>query len=289
MLSIPTLAHPLLLDPLLAGWLQEDWGRGDRTSEALFDEDGPPARGNILLKEPGLVAGLPLLPRLFRLIDSQVECVSVVAEGSPCASRTVIATLYGPVRSLLMGERVALNLLQRLSGVATHTHRYVERLEGYKARLADTRKTTPGLRLLEKYAVRVGGGVNHRFGLDDAVMIKDNHLLAGGGIAATVARARARVPFPTPIEVETESLQQVEEAVACGVDIIMLDNMPPDQMEQAVRLIAGRAIVEASGNITLDTLESVASTGVDYISTSATITRATWLDISLDLQGLNQP
>lgn len=276
--------HPLLLDPLLTGWLQEDWGRGDRTSDALFTEYDPPARGEILLKESGVVAGLPMVERLFRLVDPRIECRYEVAEGRACEPRTVVMTVEGPVRPLLMGERVALNLLQRLSGIATLTRRYVERLEGCRAQLVDTRKTTPGLRLLEKYAVRVGGAINHRHGLDDAVMIKDNHILAAGGIKAAVGRVRGRVPFLTPIEVETENLDMVVEALAARVQVIMLDNMDAEQMREAVDLIAGRAVVEASGNINLETLKAVAETGVDYISTSATITRAPWLDISLDLK-----
>ncbi len=276
--------HPLILDPLLTQWLQEDWGRGDRATQALFERDTPLAQGTFLLKEPGVIAGLPLIDRIFQLIDQRVECHLKVSEGAACPVRTIVAVVEGPAQALLMGERVTLNLLQHLSGVATMTRRYVERLAGTKTRLVDTRKTTPGLRLLEKYAVSIGGGLNHRFGLDDAAMIKDNHILAAGSITEAVKRVRAQVPFLAPIEVETETLDQVREALACGVQVIMLDNMTAPLMEEAVKLIAGKAHVEASGGITLETLETVAATGVDYISTSATITRAPWLDISLDFR-----
>lgn len=279
---LPVLPNLLILKPLLTSWLAEDWGRGDRTSSAFADD--LEAEGTFLLKEPGMICGLPLLAVIFELIDTRVVCVLEVEEGTACESRTVAASIRGPARAILLGERVALNLLQKLSGIATTTRRYVERLTGYKARLVDTRKTTPGLRLLEKYAVRVGGGVSHRFGLDDAVMIKDNHIAVAGSITAAVERLRPQIPFLMPIEVETENLDQVHEALACKVQVIMLDNMALDLMGQAVTLIAGRAIVEASGGITLDTLAAVAETGVDYISTSAPITRAPWLDISLDFK-----
>jgi nicotinate-nucleotide pyrophosphorylase (carboxylating) len=276
--------HPLVLDPLLTQWLQEDWGRGDRATQALFGQDLPLAQGIFLLKEPGVIAGLPLIERVFHLIDQRVKCRLEVQEGMVCPVRTVVAVVEGPAQALLMGERVTLNLLQHLSGVATMTHRYVERLAGTQTRLVDTRKTTPGLRILEKYAVTVGGGLNHRFGLDDAAMIKDNHILAAGSITEAVKQVRAQIPFLAPIEVETETLEQVEEALACNVQVIMLDNMTATLMEAAVKLIAGKALVEASGGITLETLATVAATGVDYISTSATITRAPWLDISLDFK-----
>ncbi|MBC7881987.1 MAG: carboxylating nicotinate-nucleotide diphosphorylase [Anaerolineae bacterium] len=276
--------HPLILDPLLIQWLQEDWGRGDRATQALFGRDTPLAQGTFLLKEAGVIAGLPLIERIYHLIDQRVECHLKVSEGTTCPARTVVAVVEGPAQALLMGERVTLNLLQHLSGVATMTRRYVERLAGSKTCLVDTRKTTPGLRLLEKYAVSVGGGLNHRFGLDDAAMIKDNHILAAGSITEAVKRVRAQIPFLAPIEVETETLDQVQEALNCGVQVIMLDNMTAPLMEEAVKLIAGHAHTEASGGITLETLETVAATGVDYISTSATITRAPWLDISLDFR-----
>jgi nicotinate-nucleotide pyrophosphorylase (carboxylating) len=186
--------------------------------------------------------------------------------------------------TLLMGERTALNLAMRLSGIATATRKYVECIADLPTQLVDTRKTTPGLRLLEKYATTVGGGINHRMGLDDAVMIKDNHIAAAGGISVAIAGIRRHMPYPLTIEVETESLMQVKEAIECGADIIMLDNMPPDLMSQAVAIIRAanpKIKIEASGNITLTTIRQVAETGVDYISTSAPITRSHWLDLSM--------
>ncbi len=203
-----------------------------------------------------------------------------------CQPGTVIARLHGPLEALLTGERVALNLVMHLSGIATLTRRYVERIADLPTRLVDTRKTTPGLRSLQKYATGVGGALNHRFGLDDAVMIKDNHILAAGSIGAAIARIRALTPFPLTLEVETETLAQVDAALTHAADIIMLDNMPLELMGQAVQKIRQhnpQTKIEASGNITLETIRTVAETGVDYISSSAPITRASWLDCSMSL------
>ncbi len=280
----------LLLDPFLQHWLQEDLGRGDRTTMALFAQADRVGRATLYLKQAGVVAGLPLFERAFQLLDQQVKVDSQVLEGDGVPAGTVVAVVEGPLTSLLMGERVALNLIMHLSGVATLTRRYAEQITDLPTQLVDTRKTTPGLRLLEKYATQVGGARNHRYGLDDAVMLKDNHIAAAGSITAAIAAVRARVPFPFAIEVETETLRQVQEAVEQQADIIMLDNMSMAQMHQAVAFIrsqrnhgdAGMPIkIEASGNITLETIRSVAETGVDYISTSAPITQATWLDFSL--------
>lgn len=278
---------------MLRDWLAEDLGRGDRATQALLsfgsasDSVGSDwVTGVFRLKQPGVVAGLPLAARVFALLDDQVVFSPRVQEGETCEAQTVIAEIQGSMAAILMGERVALNLLMRLSGVATLTHCYVLRLAGFSTQLADTRKTTPGLRVLEKYATRLGGGCNHRFGLDDAVMLKDNHIVAAGGIGAAIACARQSMPFPLALEVETETLAQVQECLEYPVDIIMLDNMPLDILKAAVKLIRERrptTKIEASGNITLDTLGSVAETGVDYISTSAPITQAPWLDISLRL------
>ncbi|MFM8296796.1 MAG: carboxylating nicotinate-nucleotide diphosphorylase, partial [Microcystaceae cyanobacterium] len=199
----------------------------------------------------------------------------------------VIATLEGPGDSLLMGERVALNLAMRLSGIATSTRKYVEIIADLSTKLVDTRKTTPGLRILEKYAAQIGGAINHRMGLDDSVMIKDNHILAAGGISQAIAQIRTSIPYPLTIEVETSNFSDINEAIAAKVDIIMLDNMSLEDMTRAVQLIRreGPDIrIEASGNITLDNLRLVAKTGVDYISSSAPITRSTWLDLSMRLQ-----
>ncbi|MCG9892884.1 MAG: carboxylating nicotinate-nucleotide diphosphorylase [Thermosynechococcaceae cyanobacterium MS004] len=281
---MPVLPSSILLDPLIQQWLAEDVGRGDRTTEAILGNDLRPGRAELRLKQAGRVAGLPLIERVFRAVDGGVTVQYEVQEGADLPSGTSVAYIAGPLSALLTGERVMLNLIMGLSGVATLTQRYVQQIGDLPTQLVDTRKTTPGLRLLEKYAVRVGGAQNHRFGLDDAAMIKENHIVAAGGLGAAVERVRESVPFPLAIEVETESLAQVEEAIAHQVDIIMLDNMSLAQMRQAVTLIrqkSSRTKIEASGNITLETLRAVAETGVDYISTSATITQAPWLDFSL--------
>ncbi|MBD2102310.1 carboxylating nicotinate-nucleotide diphosphorylase [Leptolyngbya sp. FACHB-261] len=286
------LPPQIVLDPLLQTWLREDIGRGDHTTQGLFHRSSnvetPRGSAQWLAKEAGVIAGLPLATRIFQLLDPQVQFTALVPEGKACDSGTVIAQMQGPMEALLIGERTALNLTMRLSGVSSLTRQYADKIADLATRLVDTRKTTPGLRLLEKYATQLGGAINHRLGLDDAVMIKDNHIAAAGGIAQAVQRIRAYLPYPLTIEVETESLEQVAEALAAGVEIIMLDNMPIAQMREAVALIRQQnpaVKIEASGNITLTTLRSVAETGVDYISTSAPVTRSSWLDISMDLQG----
>lgn len=289
-ISPPILPPFVVLDPQLQAWLQEDIGRGDRTTQGLisFTRSGSPTgKAEWTAKAPGIIAGLPVAGRVFHLLNPQVRFQPTVAEGDACDRDTVIAHLDGPLDALLMGERVALNLAMRLCGIATETRTYVEAIAPFHTQLVDTRKTTPGLRLLEKYATQAGGATNHRFGLDDAVMIKDNHIAAAGGIGRAIAQIRERLPYPLTIEVETETLEQVEEALHHRADIIMLDNMPPDQMKTAVQRIraANPAIkIEASGNITLDTLASVAATGVDYISSSAPITRSPWLDLSMNMR-----
>lgn len=278
----------IVLDPLFQGWLLEDIGRGDRTTSAIYIDGSPPARAEWIVKEPGAVAGLPFARRIFSLLDSTVEFTPTIAEGEYCQPGQVVAQITGPVNALLTGERVALNLGMRLSGIATLTRKYVEKIADLPVQLVDTRKTTPGLRLLEKYATQVGGARNHRMGLDDAVMIKDNHIVAAGGIGAAIARVRSQIPYPLTIEVETETLKDVEEALEHGADIIMLDNMTVERMREAVPLIRqhnDRISIEASGNITLETIRAVGETGVDYISTSAPITRSTWLDLSMKIRG----
>ena len=285
----PCLPPWLLLDPLLENWLREDLGRGDRTTQAICADPAhrdPWGQGTIEVKQAGIIAGLPLALRVFQRLDQTVLVTPQVKDGDRCEPGTIVAQLKGDLSTLLMGERVALNLLMRLSGIATLTRRYTDQLADLPTCLVDTRKTTPGLRLLEKYATAVGGAVNHRFGLDDAVMIKDNHILAAGGIGAAIDRVRQSAPFPLTIEVETETLEQVQTALEHHADVIMLDNMPLDRMQAAVQLIRqqnAQIKIEASGNITLENLRSVATTGVDYISTSALITRAPWLDCSLSI------
>lgn len=274
----------LVLDPLLADWLREDIGRGDHTTQGLSLSGTGKAQW--LAKEPGIIAGLPLAARVFYLLDPQVSFVPSVTDGQSVVAGDVIAEIVGSLEALLIGERVALNLGMRLSGIATLTRRYVEAIADYHAQLVDTRKTTPGLRILEKYATQVGGAVPHRLGLDDAVMIKDNHIAAAGGIASAIAQLRGKIPYPLKVEVETTTLAEAEEAIASGAEIIMLDNLNLREMKEAVTLIREKAAtiqVEASGNITLETIRAVAETGVDYISSSAPITRSTWLDLSMRL------
>lgn len=282
----PTLPPWIVLDPCLIQWLQEDIGRGDRSTQGLPNVDRS-ATATWIAKETGIIAALPIAQRVFELLSPQAKFQPLIAEGAACERGQSIAQITADLATLLMGERTALNLAMHLSGIATATRTYVECIADLPTQLVDTRKTTPGLRLLEKYATTVGGGVNHRVGLDDAVMIKDNHIAAAGGITAAITSIRATMPYPLTIEVETESLAQVAEAINCGADIIMLDNMPPSLMLEAVKIIrqASSLIkIEASGNITLTTIRQVAETGVDYISTSAPITRSPWLDLSMRIQ-----
>jgi nicotinate-nucleotide pyrophosphorylase (carboxylating) len=284
--STAVLPPFLVLDQLLTTWLMEDIGRGDRTTQSLFPAGSPNGQAIWVVKEAGVVAGLPIAARVFQLINDQVTFKSLIAEGEWCEIGTQIADIRGSLDALLMGERVALNIVMPLSGIATMTSQYVEKIKDLSTQFVDTRKTTPGMRLLEKYATQVGGAVNHRMGLDDAVMIKDNHIAAAGGIGGAIARIRSRIPYPMTIEVETENLEQVNEAVQHGADIIMLDNMSLELMRSAVQIIrreSDRIKIEASGNITLQTIRSVAETGVDYISSSAPITRSHWLDLSMRL------
>ncbi|MGB8698998.1 MAG: carboxylating nicotinate-nucleotide diphosphorylase [Thermosynechococcaceae cyanobacterium] len=280
----PGLPPALVLDPFIRQWLLEDIGRGDRATESILADASRVGMAEFRLKQSGVMAGLSLAHRVFQLLDPQVEMKTSVQDGEVVAAGTTVAQLHGPLNVLLMGERVALNLVMRLSGIATLTRQYADAIADLPAQLADTRKTTPGLRLLEKYATRVGGACNHRFGLDDMAMIKDNHIVAARGIGAAMTLVRQSIPFPMAIEVETESLEQVAEAVSHGADIIMLDNMSLAHMQAAVALIrqhSDRIQIEASGNITLENIRSVALCGVDYISTSAPITQAPWLDWSL--------
>lgn len=272
----------IILDPLIQSWLQEDLGRGDRTTGGLNLQGI--GKAVWIVKESGVIAGLGIAARVFQLLDEQVNFQSVVTEGEKCQPGQLIAQIEGAFDTLLIGERVALNIAMRLSGIATLTRQYTEIIADLPTQLVDTRKTTPGLRLLEKYATQMGGAMNHRMGLDDAVMIKDNHIQAAGGIEAAIAQIRQTIPYPLTIEVETTNLQEVEQALQSGADIIMLDNMTIEQMQQAVKFIRqhnDKIKIEASGNITLNNLRAVGLTGVDYISTSAPITRSRWLDLSM--------
>lgn len=281
MASLPSF---IILDRLLEDWLLEDIGRGDFTTQGLFNGESKINQAIWVVKEDGVIAGLPIAARVFALLDKETKFTIEIEEGDFCKSGTKIATIEGSREALLTGERVALNLAMRLSGIATITRSYVEKIGDLPVKLVDTRKTTPGLRVLEKYATGVGGAVNHRMGLDDAVMIKDNHIKAVGGIKKAIALLRNNIPYPLNIEVETSNIAEVEEALEYGADIIMLDNMSPEIMTQSVKIIREinpRVRIEASGNITLKTIRTVAETGVDYISSSAPITRSTWLDLSM--------
>jgi nicotinate-nucleotide pyrophosphorylase (carboxylating) len=276
----------LLLDPMLQVWLMEDIGRGDRTTQALLPQHHTIVQARWVAKARGIIAGLPIAARVFYLLNDQINFVPLKAEGDACKPGEVVAEITGAWDGLLMGERVALNLVMRLSGIASLTNLYVEKIADLPAKFVDTRKTTPGLRILEKYASAVGGAINHRMGLDDAVMIKDNHIVAAGSVTKAIQQVRSQIPYPLTIEVETESIAQVEEALQCQADIIMLDNMSLDMMTQAVSLIRQqdkRVKIEASGNISLDTIRSVAQVGVDFISGSAPITQSRWLDLSMRL------
>jgi nicotinate-nucleotide pyrophosphorylase (carboxylating) len=262
--------------------LREDIGTGDVTTLSTVPADRT-ARAEIVSKAQGVVAGLAIVEEVFRQVDPAVRVTRVKQDGDRIAPRDVICTAEGSARSLLIGERVALNFLQRLSGIATRTARFVALVEGTGARVVDTRKTTPGLRVLEKLAVVIGGGRNHRMGLYDAVMIKDNHIVAAGGISAAVQRARASIPHTMTITVECETLEQVDEALRAGADILLLDNMANQVRTEAVRRARGRALTEASGGITEDTAAEIAATGVDILSIGALTHSAPALDISLDL------
>ncbi|MGB5635928.1 MAG: carboxylating nicotinate-nucleotide diphosphorylase [Waterburya sp.] len=281
MASLPSF---IIVDRLLKDWLLEDIGRGDFTTQGLFNSESKINQAIWVVKEDGVIAGLPIAARVFELLDHEAKFTLEIEEGDFCKSGTKIASIQGNREALLTGERVALNLAMRLSGIATATRSYVEKIKNLPTKLVDTRKTTPGLRVLEKYATRVGGAINHRMGLDDAVMIKDNHIKAAGGIEKAIALLRNNIPYPLNIEVETTNIEEVEKALQHGADIIMLDNMSPEKMTQAVKVIREtnpRVRIEASGNITLETIRAVAETGVDYISSSAPITRSHWLDLSM--------
>lgn len=286
-MSIIAVLPPwVVLDPFLHSWLLEDIGRGDRTTQGLQLAATRSTQAEWIAKASGVIAGLPVAARVFRLLNQQVDFVAVVAEGEQCQPGQLVARIDGAIDTLLTGERVALNIAMRLSGIASLTRQYVDQIADLPVHLVDTRKTTPGLRILEKYATQLGGATNHRWGLDDAVMIKDNHITAVGGIKEAIARIRRQMPYPLTIEVETTTLDQVEAALQNQADIIMLDNMPLNLIQQAVKMIRqhdSRVKIEASGNINLETIRGVAATGVDYISSSAPITQAQWLDLSMQI------
>ena len=279
----PKMLNFRSIDPLIELALVEDIGIGDITTESTVS----PSRqgmGTIIAKTGGVIAGLPIAQRVFEKIDATLDFRTLVVDGNRVEAMTQIATVKGSAASILTGERTALNFLQRLSGTTTLTAQFVAATAKYNVKIIDTRKTTAGWRAIQKYAVRVGGGYNHRFGLYDGVLIKDNHIIAAGGISQAIEMARAAVPHTMKIEIEVETLKQVEEALQAGADILLLDNMSIALMRAAVEKIAGRAVTEASGGITLDSVEAVAATGVELISVGALTHSAMPLDISLDLE-----
>lgn len=276
----------LVADKYIRLALEEDINSEDVSTNAVMPEY---KKGEVYLfaKEDGIIAGLQIFERVFKLLDENTEVTFIetngktIKDGDRVEAGQAIAVVTGDVRVLLSGERTALNYLQRLSGIATYTRSLTDLLEGSKTKLLDTRKTSPGMRIFEKYAVRIGGGCNHRYNLSDGVLLKDNHIDAAGGVKEAIEAARAYAPFVLKIEVETEDLDMVREAVEAGADIIMLDNMSPEMMAEAIRIIDGRAETECSGNITKENIETITSLGVDYISSGALTHSAPILDISL--------
>lgn len=270
----------LIMDTIIRGALCEDLGQGDITTLCTVPA-GKTVSGRFIAKDNCVLCGLSVLQRVFFLLDPSVSVTFRCKDGDEASAGTLIADIAGPARPILSGERVALNLIQHLSGIATKTRFYVGVLSGTKAKVVDTRKTTPGLRVLEKYAVRVGGGTNHRFNLADGVLIKDNHIRAAGSITAAVNAARAGAPHTLKIEVEVENFDMLAEALSCRADIIMFDNMTIDDMAKAVKIVAGRALTEASGNMDRKDIRAVAETGVDLISIGALTHSVSAADISL--------
>jgi len=268
---------------LLKDALEEDIGVGDITTMSTVPADLY-GRGFVRAKKDCVVAGLNVIPRLLELIDSQAKANLLAHDGDQVGAGTIVCETEGPVRALLMAERTLLNFVQRLSGTATLARKCVDAVKDYPCKIIDTRKTTPGLRQLEKYAVRVGGAMNHRYGLYDAALVKDNHIAACGSITEAVARIRRNAPFMAPVEVECTDLDQVKEALGAQADFVMLDNASVEIMAEAVRLVAGKARVEASGGITLDTLPQVAKTGVDFISLGALTHSAPSVDFNMKVE-----
>lgn len=273
----------LLIESLVRAALAEDLGRaGDITSTAIFPP-GTPMRAVMVTRKSGVLAGIRTAELAFKLLDAGLEVERLKEDGSRLAAGDQVLRVSGDARAILGAERVALNFVCRLSGIATATAQWVEAVKPHKSRIACTRKTTPGLRILEKYAVRAGGGVNHRYGLDDAVLIKDNHIAGAGGVRTAIERARTAVGHLVKIEVEVDTLAQLDEALAAGVDAVLLDNMPVDQLREAVHKVNRRVVTEASGGMSLTTVQAVASTGVDIISAGWLTHSAPILDLGLDV------
>ena len=270
----------LNVDPLILGALKEDITSEDVSTNSVMPH---PQAGEVdlICKQDGIICGLQVFERVFTLLDESTKVQFFVQDGEAVKAGQLMAKVHGDIRTLLCGERTALNYLQRMSGVATYTHEVASLLAGSKTKLLDTRKTTPNNRIFEKYAVRTGGGNNHRYNLSDGVLLKDNHIGAAGSVAKAVAMAKEYAPFVRKIEIEVETMEQVKEAVEAGADIIMLDNMTPEMMKEAVELIAGRAQTECSGNITKENIAKILETGVDFVSSGALTHSAPILDISM--------
>ncbi|MEE9238177.1 MAG: carboxylating nicotinate-nucleotide diphosphorylase [Thermodesulfobacteriota bacterium] len=268
------------VDLIIENTLEEDLGSGDVTTDAIFSVDDT-CEALIISKEEGIIAGIPIAERVFQKLAPEVTVAQKLKDGEHVNPGDEILVIKGSIHAVLSGERLSLNLLQRMSGIATATSKYVAAISGYRTRILDTRKTAPGLRVLDKYAVSIGGGCNHRFGLYDAVLIKDNHIDFAGNISNAVEIVRSKYQSKFKVEVETSTLDEVREALKAGADIIMLDNMTVEMMEEAVRIINGKSITEASGGITLDTVRQIADTGVDFISVGATTHSSPALDIGL--------
>lgn len=275
-----TITMTLQADQLILEALREDISSEDVTTNAVMRE-AVAGEVNLICKQDGVIAGLEVFRRVFELLDADTKVEFYCKDGDEVKNGQLMGKVYGDIRVLLSGERVALNYLQRMSGIATYTHSVAALLAGTKTKLLDTRKTTPNMRIFEKYAVRVGGGYNHRYNLSDGVLLKDNHIGAAGSVTKAVQMAREYAPFVRKIEVETETLEQVREAVEAGADIIMLDNMSTEQMQEAIRIIDGRAQTECSGNVTKENIARLTALGVDYISSGALTHSAPILDISL--------
>jgi nicotinate-nucleotide pyrophosphorylase (carboxylating) len=272
--------HGIQIEPIIERALEEDWGYGDWTTD-LCVEKGKKARARIICKEDCVAAGLDVAAAVFRKVDPELDIQIKVENGQFVKDRTEFLSISGRARSILKAERIALNLMGRMCGIATLTREYVSLLEGTKTQLLDTRKTTPGLRILEKSATVLGGARNHRFGLSDGALVKENHIRAAGSITAAVNRLQEGLPPTIKIEVETTNIAEVKEALAAGADIIMFDNMSVDEMREAMEVVNGKAIIEASGNVRLHNVRAIAETGVNFISTSSIITAARWSDLSL--------
>jgi nicotinate-nucleotide pyrophosphorylase (carboxylating) len=278
------MLNPLLVEDIVRAALLEDLGRaGDITTNATIPA-ARQARAVIAARQPGIVAGLDLAKAAFRLLDPALSFETRIADGAAVTSGAILATIEGPARALLSAERVALNFLGRLSGIATLTSRYVAAVAHTKARIVCTRKTTPGLRTFEKYAVLCGGGFNHRFGLDDAILIKDNHIAVAGGIIPALRTVKAAIGHLVKIEIEVDTLDQLDEVLTEGADVVLLDNMTPARLREAVARVKGRLLTEASGGVTLETVAAIAESGVDMISVGALTHSAKVLDVGLDIQ-----